>query len=114
MLNMLRFRVEADYSQSKALDPGKIISGREAYKLYMNATAPLLDKAGGQVVYFGSSRGFLIGPEDEQWDTILLVKYPSVEVFIRFAQDKDYLKTAGHRAAALEDSRLLPTAQPAL
>jgi hypothetical protein len=27
---------------------------------------------------------------------------------MEFAQDKEYLKTAGHRTAALEDSRLLP------
>ena len=112
MLNMLRFRSVADYSRSEALDPGKAISGREAYKIYMAATAPILEKMGGQVLYFGSSQQFLIGPEDEQWDAVLLVRYPSAETFIAFSQNEVYLKTAGHRFAALEDSRLLPTAQP--
>ncbi len=28
-----------------------------------------------------------------------------------FAQNKDYLKTIGHRTAALEDSRLLPSTE---
>lgn len=112
MLNMLRFRSVANYSKSKELDPGKPISGREAYRLYMAATAPILEKAGGELLYFGGSQDFLIGPTEEQWDAILLVKYPSADVFIRFAQSEDYLKTAGHRFAALEDSRLLPTSQP--
>jgi len=54
------------------------------------------------------SKNFLIGPEHEAWDAILLVEHESVEKFIAFSQNKDYLKNAGHRTAALEDSRLLP------
>lgn len=30
---------------------------------------------------------------------------------MEFAQNEDYLKYAGHRTAALEDSRLLPTSE---
>lgn len=30
---------------------------------------------------------------------------------MEFAQSKDYLKHAGHRTAALEDSRLLPISE---
>jgi len=39
---------------------------------------------------------------------ILLVEHQPAEQFIAFAKHEGYLKTAGHRAAALEDSRLLP------
>jgi len=42
---------------------------------------------------------------------VLLVEHPSVEKFLEFAKNENYLKTAGHRTAALEDSRLLPMTQ---
>ncbi|WP_246255857.1 hypothetical protein [Cyclobacterium plantarum] len=45
----------------------------------------------------------------EKWDAILLVEHKSVSKFMGFANSEDYLKNAGHRSAALEDSRLLPS-----
>jgi len=56
-------------------------------------------------LFFGKCTHFLIGPEAEQWDTMLLVKHQSVDIFMAFAQNDAYLKTAGHRTAALHDSR---------
>lgn len=111
MLNLLRFRPMADYSELEAIQPEKKISGEEAYKHYMHYTLPLLKKAGSRVLFYGSSRDFLIGPEDEKWDVVLLVEHESVSKFMEFAEDKEYLKTAGHRTASLEDSRLLPISQ---
>tara|TARA_R110002167_G_scaffold366411_1_gene596178 strand:- start:27901 stop:28317 length:417 start_codon:yes stop_codon:yes gene_type:complete len=109
MLNLLRFRVTADYTNMEKLKPTKEISGEEAYHLYMDSTLPLLEKAGSRIIYFGQSRNFLIGPDSEKWDAVLLVEHQSVIKFMEFAQNPDYLKNAGHRTAALEDSRLLPT-----
>ena len=109
MLNLLKFKAKADYSGLDHLKPEGEISGEQAYELYMECTLPELQKAGGEVLYFGRSNSFLIGPESEQWDAVLLVEHQSVAMFMQFAQNEDYLKTAGHRAAALEDSRLLPT-----
>ena len=45
---------------------------------------------------------------DEQWDLVILVRHASVKRFMNFAIDDAYLAGAGHRAAALADSRLLP------
>ena len=111
MLNLLKFRAKADYTHLDHLRPEEEISGEEAYERYMECTQPELQKAGGKVVYFGRSNSFLIGPESEKWDAVLLVEHASVAKFMQFAQNEDYLKTAGHRAAALEDSRLLPSSQ---
>ncbi|GAA0746625.1 DUF1330 domain-containing protein [Gaetbulibacter jejuensis] len=109
MLNLLKFRVTADYSGIDKLKPNTEISGEEAYQLYIKSTLPELEKAGSRIVYFGRSLNFLIGPESEKWDAILLVEHESVLKFMEFAQNPDYLKNAGHRIAALEDSRLLPS-----
>ena len=109
MLNLLKFRVTADYTNLEELKPTKNISGEEAYQLYMDSTLPELEKAGSRIFYFGKSRNFLIGPDSEKWDAVLLVEHESVLKFMEFAQNPAYLKKAGHRTAALEDSRLLPT-----
>lgn len=109
MLNLLKFRETADYTNLEGLKPTKNISGEEAYQLYMDSTLPELEKAGSRIIYFGKSRNFLIGPDSEKWDAVLLVEHESVLKFMEFAQNPDYLKKAGHRTAALEDSRLLPT-----
>lgn len=111
MLNLLKFKTKADYSNLEQLKPDREITGQEAYQLYMEATMPELEKAGSRVIYYGKSNGFLIGPETEKWDAVLLVEHESVVKFMAFAQNEDYLKTAGHRTAALEDSRLLPSAE---
>ena len=111
MLNLLKFRQLADFTKLEKIRPEKNISGGEAYQLYMQNTQPLLEKAGSRILYFGKSQNFLIGPESQKWDAILLVEHQSVLKFMEFAQDQEYLKKAGHRTAALEDSRLLPSSE---
>ncbi len=114
MLNLLRFRAEADYSRNPALAPTTPISGAEAFDLYIAQTLPHLHASGGELEFMGQGAGFFIGPAEERWDRVLLVRQASVEAFIAFAQNEAYLAEAiGHRTAALEDSRLLPlTALP--
>ena len=111
MLNLLKFKRIADYANLEALAPENEITGEEAYQVYLDKTLTELKKAGGRIIYFGSSTHFLIGPETEKWDAVLLVEHQSVTKFMEFAQSNDYLKNAGHRTAALEDSRLLPTSE---
>jgi hypothetical protein len=108
MLNLLRFRELADYSAFPELAPAEPISGREAYDRYVGHTAPFLIASGGSVEFFGSGGHCLIGPADERWDAIMLVKQASVEDFFAFATNQEYLAGIGHRTAGLEDSRLLP------
>ena len=111
MLNLLKFRDKADYTNLDTLKPAEEISGKDAYKIYMKYTQPEIEKVGSKLLFYGSSNQFLIGPTTESWDAVLLVEHPSVEKFMEFANNKNYLKTAGHRTAALEDSRLLPMNQ---
>jgi uncharacterized protein (DUF1330 family) len=108
MLNLLRFRAVADYSAFPDIAPAAPISGAEAYERYMVHTMPFLEKSGGEILFFGEGGPFLIGPEEERWDRVMLVRQTSIEKFIGFASHHDYLKGIGHRTAALEDSRLLP------
>ena len=69
MLNLLKFKTVADYADHEHLKPKSEITGKEAYQLYMNNILPLLTKAGSRVLFHGSCKGFLIGPETEYWET---------------------------------------------
>ena len=108
MLNLLRFRAIADYSADPDLAPDEPISGAEAYQRYAAHTMPHLIASGGEVVLEGSAGAFFIGPPEERWDHVLLVRQRSLDDFFAFASNEAYLAGLGHRTAALEDSRLLP------
>ncbi|QOZ22425.1 DUF1330 domain-containing protein [Bradyrhizobium sp. CCBAU 51753] len=108
MLNLLRFRAIADYSQSPELAPPQPISGAEAYDRYVAHTLPLLRKSGGDLLFMGEGGAFLIGPEGERWDRAMLIRQKSRGAFLAFAVAEAYLAGIGHRTAALSDSRLLP------
>lgn len=108
MLNLLRFREIADYTATPELAPERPISGAEAFERYIAHTLPLLRASGGDLVFLGEGGALLIGPEDERWDAVMLVRQQSVETFISFAANEAILAGLGHRTAAVEDSRLLP------
>lgn len=108
MLNLLRFKETADYSEDPRLQPATPISGYLAYRKYMDHTLPFLHENGGEVIFEGTCSHFLIGPESENWYLFLLVRHQSKEIFLNFASNKQYQEGVGHRKAALADSRLLP------
>jgi uncharacterized protein (DUF1330 family) len=111
MLNLLRFRKIADYSADPELAPATPISGAAAFDRYVAHTLPYLQESGGALLFLGEGGGFLIGPVEERWDRVMLVRQSSVQAFMAFADHAGYLAGLGHRTAALEDSRLLPLAE---
>ena len=108
MLNMLRLRQIADYSGNPELAPEVPISGREAFQRYIDHTMLFLTGSGGELLLLGDGGKFFIGPADEHWDVVMLVKQRSIESFFAFASNTEYLAGVGHRTAAVLDSRLLP------
>ena len=108
MLNLLRLRKTADYSGHPELAPATPISGREAFRKYVDHAMPFLNDSGGELLLLGNGGKFFIGPDDEQWDVVMLVKQSSVENFFAFASNPAYMAGIGHRTAAVLDSRLLP------
>lgn len=108
MLNLLRFREVADYSAHPELRPDEPISGAAAYQKYIDHTLPFLKASGGELVFLGKGGQYLIGPQDEPWDLVMLVRQKSLADFMAFSSNEGYLAGIGHRIAALEDSRLLP------
>jgi uncharacterized protein (DUF1330 family) len=114
MLNLLRLRDVADYSHSPELMPPAPISGAEAFQKYIDHTLPFLEQSGGELVFLGEGGTYLIGPLEERWDLVMLVRQNSLSDFMAFASNQAYLAGLGHRTAALADSRLLPTIESKL
>lgn len=108
MLNLLRFRAQADYSASPELAGDATISGRAAFDAYVAHTLPFLRASGGDLVLLADGGPWLIGPPGERWDMAMLVRQADVETFMAWNGDPAYLAGLGHRTAALADSRLLP------
>jgi uncharacterized protein (DUF1330 family) len=109
MLNLLRYREVADYSESPELAPDGPVSGRDAYTAYTEGVLPILAGLGGGIEMFGGCHGTLIGPDGEEWDDIVLVRYPSTATFVQMVTSPEYQAIQGHRSAALADSRLVRT-----
>ena len=108
MLNLLRLKQVADYSDCPDLAPATPITGREAFQRYIDHTRPFLQQTGGDILLLANAGDFFIGPSDEYWDIVMLVKQTSIDSFMSFAQNPECMKGNGHRIAAIQDSRLLP------
>ncbi|CUU59890.1 DUF1330 domain-containing protein [Frankia sp. CcI49] len=108
MLNLLRFRDWADYSAHPDLAPPEPIPGHLAYDRYVRHTLPYLAASGGSVEFFGVGGHPFVGPTDERWDLVMLIRQGGVADFLAFASNEGYLAGVGHRTAALADSRLIP------
>ncbi|MGK2932438.1 MAG: DUF1330 domain-containing protein [Solirubrobacterales bacterium] len=100
MVNLLKFREEAG-----GIDQG--MSGAEAYGKYSMEVQRFLEGVGGKVLTAVASVDSIIGPEEAEWDMTILVQYPNRQAFLKMVTDPGYLAIAGHRTAALADSRLI-------
>lgn len=108
MLNLIRLRTVADYAADPDLAPPAPISGREAYDRYVAHTLPFLSESGGGLEMMAAGGNWLVGPDDERWDIVMLVRQKDMATFLAFEQNEAYLAGIGHRTAAAEDTRLLP------
>ena len=109
MLNLLKYKPMADYTGIAISNIQKDKTGKETYQYYKKQVEKIFEKTkAGKILYYGESQDFLVGPQDEKWDAIILVEYASIDVFVDFVKSEAYQKVTGHRKASLEDSRLLP------
>lgn len=104
MLNLLRFSDKAHYEEGASE-----LSGQEAYGEYIKGAMPCIKAVGGELIWSGSAKGAFIAPQGEQWDQVLLIRYPAIESFLEMIGSDEYKAVVGHRTAALDDSRLVAT-----
>lgn len=104
MLNMLAFRELADYAGNANVVS---CSGKEAYQRYADHSFPKIEAAGGKINFKSNALASMIAPEDEHWDEIFIVNWPTFQVFLDVIMSPEYQSGTFHRTAALLDSRLI-------
>jgi uncharacterized protein (DUF1330 family) len=106
MVNLLKFRAKAAYDSDKP-EATQDLSGRQAYERYGQEVAKYLAEVGARLVWRGAQKAIVIGNDDQDWDEILCVRYPSREAFLKMAMSPGYNSIGHHRDAAIENSGLL-------
>ena len=96
MLNLLRFRSDG---------------GRERYAAYAQHVGAISHRFGVERVYLGSGGRALVAETGQEWDAVVLVRYPSRQAFADMIRDPDYRGGAHLRTQALEEAVLQPTTQ---
>lgn len=106
MLNLIRYRDLAAYPDGHE-HAGKGWSGERAYQEYGKASGPIFQRVGGSIIWRGAMQAMLTGPDDKQWDTAFIARYPHAGAFLEMVTDPDYRIAVINRQAAVLDSRLI-------
>jgi uncharacterized protein (DUF1330 family) len=105
MVNLLKFREKAVYSDGRADD----VSGREAYMRYVVEMRSIVEAAGGRILFSGEVKGLIIGEVEELWDAVGIAEYPSRAAFHRIATSAEVQAIGVHREAGLAGQLLILT-----
>ena len=93
MLNLLRFA------------EGK----RDQYDEYARRAQEFVNRYGGEALYFGDGSTVLAAEPGQEWDAVMLVRYPSREAFSRMVADPEYHAISHLRSGALIEAVLQAT-----
>ena len=70
---------------------------------------PIVEAAGGRILFFGEVKGLVIGEVEDLWDAVGIVEYPSRAAFHRIATSPEVQAIGVHREAGLAGQLLIPT-----
>lgn len=105
MVNLLKFHDQARYPDGRLDD----VSGREAYMRYVAEMRPLVEAAGGRILFSGDVKTLVIGEVEELWDAVGIAEYPSRAAFHRIATSPEVQAIGVHREAGLAGQLLILT-----
>ncbi|MGE7689878.1 hypothetical protein ACQKMI_11790 [Lysinibacillus sp. NPDC097214] len=63
----------ADYTAHSELTPEVPTNGAEAFNCYIEHTFHFWRECRGEVMFLGDVGEYLIGPEDERWDLVMMI-----------------------------------------
>ena len=107
MVNLLKFKAQAEYEDGRPAD----LTGIGAYRLYGEQMRVFVESKGGEFLYFGSCAHLMIGSIDVLWDQVAIVKYPSKEEVVAIATAPEVAGFGIHRAAGLKGQLLIASRQ---
>src|SRR3954463_14845798 len=93
MLNLLKFDRQSKDGAG---------SGKDSYDRYGDEMQKIMADRGIKLLWRGRADSVVIGDDEaDDWDSVLLVQYPSRKVFLEMATSKDYEGVGKHRTSAL-------------
>jgi len=94
MLNLLRY----------------VEGGRESYEQYAEALrSTFLPRYGGEILYAGEGSTVLVAETGQDWDAVLLIRYPTRAAFSAMVADPGYQQVTALRTRALTEAVLQAT-----
>lgn len=106
MVNLLKFRQQAEYATGDA-ESDERLSGREAYQKYAAVAMQKILANGGSIDFLAPSEQCFVGGEEDDWDQVVIVRYPSRAAYLAGFDSADYQAAIRHRIAGLEKRLLL-------
>ena len=99
MINLIKYRPTAIYESAADNAMG---SGREAYQEYGLVAFPKIIGMGGSLVYKGTCDHQFVGDESQNYDDLIIVRYPSRRAYLEMFNSTEYQEAIKHRKAGLE------------
>lgn len=93
MLNLLRF----------------VDGGQAQYEDYLRHFRSHAEARGAELLYYGTGDAPLVAEPGQDWDAVLLVRYPTRRSFSEMVADPGYQAGASLRSGALVEAVLQPT-----
>ena len=105
MVNLVRLRARSADGDG---------TGWDAYLRYSAETMPMIKARGGTVLWAGKSEAVALGvPDQDNWDFVVLVRYPSRAAFVDMMTSEDYENIANpHRINARSNMSLSQPLNP--
>lgn len=102
MVNLVRLKAKAGSGNG---------SGWDAYLRYSAKTAPMIKARGGTILWSGKAEAVALGDADEnQWDFVVLVRYPSRAAFLDMTTSQAYENEANpERVDGVEEHVIVAT-----
>ena len=97
MVNLLKFKEKAIYEDGRETS----LTGPEAYQIYGEGVAKMIDTIGGKIVFSSVVSGLVVGEVEELWDAVAIAEYPSRQSFADMIASAQWLELAIHRTAGL-------------
>lgn len=107
MLNLHRYRARAAYEGDPPAGGGRDVSGREAYARYGTVATTVLERVGGRILWYARADQTVIGGEEERYDDVIAVWYPSRSAFLALVGAPEIQVARVDRAAGLEQATLI-------
>lgn len=104
MINLLKYRDVAAYPDDADFPA---CSGKEAYLRYGAVAMQKVMGLGGKLLLGVPMQQVFIGNENDEWDDVMIVYYPSRRAFLTMLRMPDYQAAHVHRDAGLLRTRLL-------